>query len=197
MLHSRLLSPREEAGEAVVQRENSRKPSNQALVDDWARQWSTQLQRFLSQRLPSDADVQDLAQEVYLRLLRFDGVDLVRNPRAYICKMASHVVSEWKLEARQRMPHSSQALESLQTDEDLEAAIDMDRRRQDLRRALEGLPPAMRTALMLHHRDGLSYQQVAQEMGVSLRMVRRYIEEGYVRLRMRCRPGRAASGRGG
>lgn len=168
-----------------MQRNDNRKPAHPGLVEDWVRQWHRQLRRFLDQRLASEADAQDLAQEVYLRLLRFESADLVRNPQAYLCKMASHVVSEWKQEARQRMPHSSQGLDVLPIEDDMDDTLDLQRRRESLGRALEQLPPNMRAALMLHHLDGLSYQQIADELGVTLRMVRRYIEDGYVRLRQR------------
>lgn len=159
--------------------------SNPALVGNWARQWHRQLHRFLAKRLPTEADTQDLAQEVYLRLLRFDGTDLVRSPQAYLCKIAAHVACEWQLEPRQSKPHSSESLEELSTEDSLGDTVDLDRRRQRLQGALQELPPNMRAALMLHYRDGLSYEEIARELNVTLRMVRRYIEEGYVRLRQR------------
>jgi RNA polymerase sigma-19 factor, ECF subfamily len=169
----------------MSQEPNKKPPSQPALVGGWARQWHRQLQRFLSRRLPSDADTQDLAQEVYLRVLRFDGADLVRHPQAYLCKIAAHVACEWQLQARQSKPHSSDALEELTIEDTLGESVDVDRQRQALHEALLELPLNMRTALVLQHRQGLSYEEIARELGVSLRMVRRYIEEGYVRLRTR------------
>jgi RNA polymerase sigma-70 factor (ECF subfamily) len=160
-----------------------KKTPNPDLVGSWARQWHRQLHRFLARRLPSEADTQDLVQEVYLRLLRFDGAELVRHPRAYLCKIAAHVACEWQLESRQSKPHSSDALDELVSDDALGEGIDLDRRRERMRGALAELPANMRAALMLQYRDGLSYEEIASEMKVSLRMVRRYIEEGYVRLR--------------
>lgn len=153
------------------------------LVGSWARQWHRQLQRFLAKRLPSQADPQDLVQEVYLRLLRFDGTELVRNPHAYLCKIATHVACEWQREARQTKPHSSDALDELIADDSLDDAIDLERRRDRLRDALERLPENMRAALTLVYQEGLSYEEVARKMSVSSRSARRYIEEGYVQLR--------------
>jgi len=159
------------------------KTSDPALVGSWARQWHRQLRRFLAKRLPSEADAEDLAQEVYLRLLRFDGADLVRQPQAYLCKVAAHVASEWQLSARQSKPHSSEALDELITEDTLGEDLDLELRRGQLREVLRRLPANMRKALILQHRDGLSYEEIAREMKVTLRMARRYIEEGYVKLR--------------
>jgi DNA-directed RNA polymerase specialized sigma24 family protein len=41
-------------------------------------------------------DVEDLAQETYLRLLRARDLGDVRHPQAYLLRVASHVVSEWR-----------------------------------------------------------------------------------------------------
>jgi RNA polymerase sigma-70 factor (ECF subfamily) len=161
----------------------NKKALNGELVESWARQWHRQLHRFLARRLPPNADTQDLAQEVYLRLLRFDGAELVRHPQAYLCKIAAHVACEWQREARQRKPHSSEALEELETELTLEEALDLEHRRRLVREAMCQLPASMRTALTLQYRDGLSYEEIAREMGVTRRMARRYIEEGYARLR--------------
>jgi len=160
-----------------------KRPFNPTVIGDWAQQWHRQLHRFLARRLPSEADTQDLAQEVYLRLLRFDGTDLVQRPQAYLCKIAAHVACEWQLKARQSKPHSSAALDELAVEDTLEDAIDLDLRRRRVRTALQELPAKMRVALMLQHRDGLSYEEIACELGTSLRAVRRCIEEGYARLR--------------
>jgi RNA polymerase sigma factor (sigma-70 family) len=159
------------------------KTLNSALVARWARQWHRQLQRFLAKRLPSEADTQDLVQEVYLRLLRFDGTELVRHPQAYLCKIAAHVACEWQLEARHSKPHSSDMLDELIVEDSLDESVDLERRRERLRHALKRLPPNMRTALVLQYRDGLSHEEIARQMNASLRSVRRYVEEGYVRLR--------------
>ena len=44
----------------------------------------------------SDSEVQDLAQEVFLRLLRVSNPDLVRHPRAYMLRVAINVLQEWR-----------------------------------------------------------------------------------------------------
>src|SRR5579859_686578 len=50
----------------------------------WADEWHGDLIKFLARRTSSRADTHDLAQEVYLRLLRVDRTDLVRRPRSYL-----------------------------------------------------------------------------------------------------------------
>ena len=42
----------------------------------------------------------DAAQEVFLRLLRYDRGELVENPQAYLFKVATNVAAEWSIRAR-------------------------------------------------------------------------------------------------
>lgn len=44
--------------------------SNTSLLAGWRQRWNTSLFQFLRQRVRESVDVEDLAQETYLRLLR-------------------------------------------------------------------------------------------------------------------------------
>ena len=55
---------------------------------------------------------EDLAQEVYLRLMRVDDVGLIRDPRSFALKVASNVAHEHRMLLRNRLEHSPEPLES-------------------------------------------------------------------------------------
>jgi DNA-directed RNA polymerase specialized sigma24 family protein len=67
---------------------------NRFLLLEWRQRWNRNLFQFLRRRVRASVDVQDLAQETYLRLLRAD-LNEVRNPLAYLLQVASHVALEW------------------------------------------------------------------------------------------------------
>ena len=72
---------------------------------DWFDELRDPLRRFLAvRRGVKTSDIDDLAQEVFLRLLRYDRAELVNDPKAYLFKMASNVACEWFTYARQRFP---------------------------------------------------------------------------------------------
>src|ERR1700722_18271040 len=75
---------------------------NRSLLLEWRQRWNRSLVQFLRRRVRSSVDVQDLAQETYLRLLRAGDLSQVRNPQAYLLQVASHVAMEW----RNRQPRS-------------------------------------------------------------------------------------------
>jgi RNA polymerase sigma factor (sigma-70 family) len=153
------------------------------LVEEWFDRWQSLIVHLLSKRL-GDRDVaQDLSQEVYLRLLRVKDLQKVKNPRAYLCRVAVNAVGEWRLRARQRKPHSSSELDRLVSMEDLERAFEQQQTGEAVRGALENLPPTIRHVLVLHCRDDMTYKQIASHMGITRRMVKRYVAKGYAELR--------------
>jgi RNA polymerase sigma-70 factor (ECF subfamily) len=58
---------------------------------------------------------------------------------------------------------------------DLEAQIDRDNQLEKLDRALSKLSPKCRAAFVLHRREGLTYAEVAEKLGVSSSMVKKYL----------------------
>lgn len=158
------------------------------LVEDWYDRWHSLLVRLLSDRLTDRNEAQDIAQEVFLRLLRVDTLDLVKNPRAYLYRVAVNVAGEWRLRARQRKPHSSKELDELVSVEDLERTLERQQTGEAVRRALEELPLTLRQVLVLHCRDNMTYEQIAEELGITRRMVKRYVARGYAEMRERMTP---------
>jgi DNA-directed RNA polymerase specialized sigma24 family protein len=53
-----------------------------------------QLRRFLFARVRNVAEVPDITQEVYLRMLRVPNVESVRLPEAYLFTVAQHVLQQ-------------------------------------------------------------------------------------------------------
>jgi RNA polymerase sigma-70 factor (ECF subfamily) len=161
------------------------KPGRSAQINAWADEWHGDLVNFLARRTRTAADAQDLAQEVYMRLLRVERLDLIRKPRSYLLRIAANLVCEWRLKAPQARPHDSSSLAILAAADDPEADAIQERRARYFAAELERLTPAMRAALVLQVRDGLSYEEIAVQMNATRRMVKRYLLEAYARLRAR------------
>jgi RNA polymerase sigma-70 factor (ECF subfamily) len=155
--------------------------ANDSLLVGWRKQWNRSLFRFLSRRART-VDIQDLAQETYLRLLRARDLSDVRNPQAYILRVASHVLSEWR---NHQLPAESISQdEALLVDDRLpEFALEATLSQERLDRILGGMSPAMRAVLLLRLRDEHGVKVIAQELDMTVRQVRRYLARGYERLR--------------
>jgi RNA polymerase sigma-70 factor (ECF subfamily) len=156
-----------------------------ARVADWARRWNSGLTRFLERRVPARADAKDLAQEVYLRLLRAEQLDMVTEPRAYLYRVASNVAAEWRLRARQSKPHSAEELEALVEINTPESLIGDALETARLDTALRELSPMVRAVLYLKLREAMTHEEIARHLAITPRMVRRHLSTGYSELRRR------------
>jgi RNA polymerase sigma-19 factor, ECF subfamily len=154
------------------------------------------LKRYLAQRVSNRADAEDLAQEIYLRLLRIERKDLIRSPEALLFRMASHAVYEWRLLARNRLPHFQSALDSIEAPHG-EPSSDLWQAEiaRALTAALEQLSPMCRAAVVLHRREQLTYSEVGVRLGISATMVKKYLSQGvaFCQQQLRERFGRSAS----
>jgi RNA polymerase sigma factor (sigma-70 family) len=147
-----------------------------------------QLRRFLRARVRNFADVPDIMQEVYLRMLRVSNVESVRSPEAYLFTVAQHVVQQHTLRyAAMPSVELEKVLgthaDSMHADPALEliAMQSLDR----LQETLDELSPNARAVFMLSRRDGLSFDEIAVQLGVSIPMVKKYLMKALVRFRER------------
>lgn len=135
-------------------------------------------------------DADDLAQEVYIELLRVPEPQAIRQPQAYVYRIASHVAYRFNRRRRRDgefVTYDSQTLEQLEHDGlDNSAAGSGDGQSdaaRELERLMAGLPPLYRTIILLCKRDGYSYAQAARKLGISIHTVKKYLHRAMVQMR--------------
>lgn len=139
--------------------------------------YQTALQDFFRRRVTHAWDIQDLAQEVYVRLLRVDD-RAVADPRAYLFTVASNLLKEHSMLQKRHalnvdIAHLLPELEAPQIS--VEDEIEHEQLRNALGDMLDRLPPRCKAVLLMQHRDGMSYQEIAERLGVSTHMVKKYV----------------------
>lgn len=151
----------------------------QAFVEEIARQHGARLRRFLTSRLRSaKADVPDLVQEVYLRLLRIPSHETIRSPQAYLFTIAFHVLHQHKLSLAVS-PESAdlELLAELESALQCDPAVQVESREriEQIDRGLRELPRNVHAAFVLHRRFGFTVDEIAGHLGVSRGMVKKYL----------------------
>ena len=150
----------------------------------WFRYWRLPLRRFLSERRAiAAADIEDVAQEVFLRVLRYGRSEFVENPQAYLFRIATNVAAEWSMRSSRRLPHDSNWLSDLAAESSLESEIDLDIEDDELARAVQGLTPRAREIIRLHYSDGLTHKVISERLNISHRIVKRDLIGAYTALR--------------
>ena len=163
-------------------------PTSNLAVSAFSR-YAERLRGFFGRRLHQSCDVDDLAQEVYLRLLNTDPAH-VRKTLPFILGVASHVLADHlraETQERERFPSAGDAPQVLreQPSETLSDRLDDCLSvRQEISAALKQLSPVHAAALVLHKRDGLSYEEVAKKLNLSVHTVHVYLRAARAQIRM-------------
>jgi RNA polymerase sigma factor (sigma-70 family) len=164
--------------------------SRDGRLIEWFGKWRKPIRSWLRNRASvPPGDIDDLAQEVFLRLLRYSDDVAVDNPQGYLFRIAANVANEWRERSRVRKPHDDSWLNELQIDagEEPENAFAKTRTNEYVQAAVDRLPPRQREVLLLHVNEGLTYKQIAQQRGLTYRIVLRDLTRAYSTLRMQLR----------
>ena len=148
------------------------------------------LQSFFMRRIRSKADAADLAQEVYIRMLRIRDPGAIRNPVSYLYTVANNLVKENAVLDRRQV--SAIDIDELPVQELLgtwptcDGDLDATQRAARLGDVLKQLRPKCRAAVELRYTHELSFREIASHLGVSPQMARKYVMQalGICRRRM-------------
>jgi RNA polymerase sigma-70 factor (ECF subfamily) len=153
-------------------------------LSDWFSEWQLPLRRFLARRRAgSTADIDDIAQEVFLRVLRYDRSEFVDRPQSYLFQIAANVSSEWAVRSSRTQPHDSAWLEELVDSISPESELEREGVAAQLLLAIERLPLRAQEILRLHFDGGMTYAEIALAMGVTRKIVQRDLARAYAWLR--------------
>lgn len=165
----------------------------------FVREQRAQLVGFLRHRVASEDDAQEVAQESFVRLMRYRD----EAPDAWLAllyRIATNVVTD-----RARWAVSHRAGDHVDVDShadilaspgpDLAQALDTSRALEDVQRALLRLPARCRDIYLLNRIEGMSYTEIATHCGISVKAVEKHISKalGILRKQLRHHSPSAAS----
>jgi RNA polymerase sigma factor (sigma-70 family) len=159
------------------------KVSNAALLlDEQMGELATPLVRYLSKKVRNDEDANDLAQEAFLRMHKFQQSRRLDNARAFLFKTANNLVIDQMRRARVHDKYLSFEMLPEQSDEEndkyvpsAERTVSAEQELDQIYKVVDRMPEKVRRAFLMHRGKDLSYPEIASEMGVSTSMVEKYI----------------------
>jgi RNA polymerase sigma factor (sigma-70 family) len=148
----------------------------------------TALLTFFRRNVREPTDAWDLAQEVYVRMLRVRDTEKIQNPEGYLFTVAANLLKE------QRAMDRRHGVEVDASDADIQmylsevsnidGEIDHGLQVKHLRVVLKRLPPKEQAVIVLRHIKGLSHMEISERLGMSPRMVKKYLATGIAHCRL-------------
>lgn len=169
------------------QAQSNNSPGHADQVAALYREHHSALVALLQCRLSSRADAQEIAQEVYVRLLTMDDLAHVESPRAFLFRMAINKSADY---LRKRMVRANVPAEPAR--EDLHATplpeqhLWANQQWHRIRVALRELPAKSSRAFVMHVVEGRDFSAIAVDMKLSERMVRYHVSHAMTHCRERC-----------
>lgn len=128
-----------------------------------------EVRRWLARRL-SSAQVDDVVQEAYCRLVALEGVGHIENARAYFYMTVRSIIAAQVRRARIVRIDSVAEMEALNIVEDEpspERVVWARRELDRVRDLIEGLPAKCRRVFILRRVEGVSQKEIARRLGIS------------------------------
>lgn len=165
----------------------------QCLIDAWTAH-AAELRRFLRHRAGSDAEGDDLLQEVFLRAMRQPkGLCGVDNPRAWLYHVGRNLLIDRLRLCKELVPLPDDLAAA---EEDVPPPVDG--LSQCLPRVLAELSAQDREAITLCDIEGMTQQEFAKRLGLSLPAAKSRVQRARTRLKARmsevCQVGFDATG---
>jgi RNA polymerase sigma factor (sigma-70 family) len=172
------------------------------------RQYESSLKRFISRFLPKAQDIEDVAQETFLRAYVTEQGRAIEQPKSFLFRIAKNVaLNQLARKSNQIIVHLEDLglVDVLSTEATVEDELQA---RQTLGlhcEAVAALPPQCRRVYLLRKVYGLSHKDIAKRMGIAVSTVEKHLVKGmeecdrYVRTRSepsRAQPGRMMRARG-
>jgi RNA polymerase sigma factor (sigma-70 family) len=160
------------------------------------------LKRFIGRFMRSPSDIEDIAQEAFLRAYTVERSRPIEQPKSFLFRIAKHLaLSQLTRKSRQITQYIEDSDESeviqLESSAEEEASA-----RQILGlhcEAVAGLSPQCRQVYLLRKVHGFSHKEIAAELGIAVSTVEKHLIKAveqcdrYVRERTDSRPSRTTS----
>jgi RNA polymerase sigma-70 factor (ECF subfamily) len=128
------------------------------------------LRAYLGRSLPSQADVDDLVQDTYIRLLKARETGSIRHTKGLLFTIARNAVCDFlrKKKSANIIPITeSVAIPVLSNDEDLTELVCRQEELTLLTDAINSLPKRCREVILLRKIKGLSQREIAEMLGIA------------------------------
>ena len=156
----------------------SRGAATACFVTEAHSRFDRNLRRFFLRRGVARDDLEDMLQEVYLRLARHTGVHDIRSAEAFVITIAGNLLrDEYRRHGRRGTELSIEAecFDAPSEGDDPERSAEYAQHLTAAGTVIGQLRPATRRVFLGHRVRGQSYSELSRELGVSISMIEKHM----------------------
>lgn len=178
------------------------KPRPESFVLDAYASHGSALKRFIGRLLRSPADIEDIAQEAFLRAYTVERGREIEQPKSFLFRIAKHLaLSQLTRKSRQITDYIEDSVDSevIPVESSAEDEICALQALGLHCEAVAALAPQCREVYLLRKVHGLSHKQIAAQLGIAVSTVEKHLMKAvekcdrYIGERLEPRPGRTAA----
>jgi|APFre7841882724_1041349.scaffolds.fasta_scaffold01569_2 RNA polymerase sigma-70 factor (ECF subfamily) len=175
--------------EASPDRDSSDEHASPEALAQLSLAFRSSLTRYFQRRVSAPAEIDDLVQEVFLRLLVRGGVEDMASVSGYVFETASSVLKD---RYRRRVTRHADDHVPMGTDGEEGQDFSAERVHQgrellhEAAMELLAMPERTRTVCILRVLEGLSYKDISHRLGISVSAVEKHMTRALKRLVQRC-----------
>ncbi len=147
-------------------------------IPDTIRRYHDSLIRFLRQRLRVPEDAFDVAQEAYIRMMQYQSSSDIKSPSSMLFRIAINVANDLGRAEQSRRVKDQCSVDEVDLVSDQPSIERQLSAEQDLRAlydVIDRLPPKCRNVFLLSRVKLMTYPQIAEHCGISVKMVEKHI----------------------
>jgi RNA polymerase sigma factor (sigma-70 family) len=139
------------------------------------------LQGWLRKKTGNSWDAADIAHDTFVRVMDKDKLQLGAEPRALLVHIAKGlVIDRWRHQQVEQAYRETLAQLSPELWPSVEEQQLLLESLQQVDRLLQSMPGQTRAIFLLAQLDGLTYQQIAKQLDISLITVKRHMRKAYL-----------------
>lgn len=139
------------------------------------------LSGWLRKKLGNTADAADLAHDTFARILASRNTAVIDQPRAYLTSIARNVlINRYRRQALERAYLDTLALMPEPEAPSPEHQLLILETLHEIDAMLDTLPAKAKRAFLMSQLDGMKYEDIASDLGVSLTSIKRYMKQAFL-----------------
>lgn len=157
---------------------SANEPTANAVLTQLYREHHSWLLGWVQKRVACRLQAEDHAHDTFLRIIAKQDAQPIREPRAYLRTIAQGLLANhWRRSAIEQAYWESIACFPRELSPSPEEHALILSTLQEIDTLLDRLPSKVRRAFLLSQLDGLTYAEIGRQLGVSERMIKKYMAQ--------------------